>query len=76
MNNPISENRTGKRLSAVMDHAARITADAAAEKAMRKKDRSIQITFNGAELVRLKDAAAANGLNLQDYIRMILKTYA
>ena len=36
------------RLGAVMDHAARITAD----------------------------AAAANGLNLQDYIRRILKTYA
>ena len=63
------------RLGAVIDHAARITADAAAEKAMQKKDRSIQITFNGAELARLKDAAAANGLNLQDYIRRILKTY-
>jgi predicted DNA binding CopG/RHH family protein len=64
------------RLGAVMvDHAARITADAEAEKASRKKERSIQITFNGAELARLKDAAAANGLNLQDYIRRILKTY-
>lgn len=67
--------KINERLSAVMDHAARITADAAAEKAIQKKDRSIQISFSGAELVRLKDAAAANGLNLQEYIRMILKTY-
>ncbi|MFZ2399640.1 MAG: hypothetical protein WAW31_13370 [Smithella sp.] len=63
------------RLGAVIDHAARITADAAAEKAMQKKDRSIQITFNGAELARLKGKATANGLNLQDYIRKILSTY-
>lgn len=59
------------RLGAVMDHAARITE----EMARRKKDRAIQISFNGAELNRLRDRAAAHGLNLQDYIRKILTTY-
>ncbi len=75
MNNPISENRTGKRLSAVMDHAARITADMADEKAGRIKKKAIQINFNEAELDRLKAKADAQCLRLQDYIRKILSAY-
>ena len=64
------------RLGAVMDHAARIEADMADEKAARIKNKAIQINFNDAELERLKGKADAHGLRLQDYIRMILKTYA
>lgn len=58
-----------------MDHAGRITADRAAEKAGRIKKKAIQINFNDAELERLKGKADAHGLRLQDYIREILSTY-
>ncbi len=63
------------RLGAVMDHAARIEADMADEKAARIKKKAIQINFNDAELERLKGKADAHGLRLQDYIRKILSTY-
>lgn len=63
------------RLSAARDHAARITADMADEKAAKLKDKAIQISFNAGELDRLKEKAAAQGVNLQDYIRRILSTY-
>jgi predicted DNA binding CopG/RHH family protein len=69
------DNEKEERLGAVMDHAARITADIADEKAVKLKDKAIQISFNAGELDRLKGKAAANGLNLQDYIRKILSTY-
>jgi predicted DNA binding CopG/RHH family protein len=63
------------RLGAVMDHAARITADMADEKAGRIKKKAIQINFNEAELDRLKAKADAQCLRLQDYIRKILSAY-
>ncbi|HOU49851.1 MAG TPA: hypothetical protein PLR10_01460 [Smithella sp.] len=63
------------RLSAVMDHAARMEADIADEKAARVKNKSIQINFNDAELERLKAKADAHCMKLQDYIRKILTTY-
>ena len=63
------------RLSAVMDHAARMEADMAVEKAARVKNKSIQINFNDAELERLKAQADAHCMKLQDYIRKILTTY-
>jgi len=64
-----------ERLGAVMNHARRIEADIADEKAVKLKDKAIQISFNAGELNRIKEKAAANGLNLQDYIRKILSTY-
>ena len=63
------------RLGAVMDHAARITADMVDEKAGRIKKKAIQINFNEAELDRLKAKADAQCLRLQDYIRKILSAY-
>jgi len=68
-------NEKNDRLGAIMDHARRIGADIADEKAVKLKDKAIQISFNAGELDRLKGKAAANGLNLQDYIRKILSTY-
>ena len=69
------DNEKNERLGAVMNHARRIEADIADEKAVKLKDKAIQISFNAGELNRLKEKAAANGLNLQDYIRKILSTY-
>lgn len=69
------DNEKEDRLGAIMDHAARITADRADEKSAKLKDKAIQISFNAVELDRLREKAAANGLNLQDYIRRILSTY-
>lgn len=63
------------RLGAVMDHARRIEADRADEKAVKLKDKAIQISFNAGELDRLKAKADAQCLRLQDYIRKILSTY-
>lgn len=68
-------NEKNERLGAVMDHARRIEADIAEEKASKLKDKAIQISFNAGELDRLKGKAAASGINLQDYIRKILSTY-
>jgi predicted DNA binding CopG/RHH family protein len=67
--------KINERLNSVMDHAKRIEADTADERRVKLKDRAIQISFNAGELDRLKEKAAANGLNLQDYIRKILSTY-
>jgi len=64
-----------ERLQAVMDEARRLEADRVAEKAGRIKTKAIQISFTDAELKRLKDRAAADCLNLQNYIRKILSTY-
>lgn len=71
----MDEDNSGDRLSAVMDHANRLTADMAEEKTARTKKKSIQIHFNDSELERLKAKADAQCLRLQDYIRKILTTY-
>jgi len=68
--------KINNRLEAVMDEAARITADMANERAGKLKKATITVNFNGAELERLRAKADAACMKLQDYIRYILSTYA
>lgn len=63
------------RLGAVLDHVQVMAADRAEERDARRKSKTITINFSEAELAELRAKAEAAAMKLQDYIRMILKTY-
>jgi hypothetical protein len=64
------------RLGAVMEEAARIKAERLEDQKTKKKPIKLTVNFNEIELDRLRAKADASCMNLQDYIRYILSTYA